>query len=85
MDSTNQKEPEATAITKEEWFKWKTDTFGDAYYIWHEGLNLSTVQRLQGEEHDKALLMLHRGLDFGDGDCATALAAMQSKHIPIIN
>jgi hypothetical protein len=84
-NNMNQKEPETTEITKEEWFKWKTETFGDAYHIWHDGLNISGVRSLLGEEHEKALVMLHRGLDFGDGDCATALAAMQSKHIPIIN
>jgi hypothetical protein len=86
MDSTNtnitnQNEPEAPEIiTKEEYVKWKTETFGEAYHIWRGGLNVSSVLHLEGEEREKALLMLHRGLEFGDGDCAKALVAMKSKN-----
>jgi hypothetical protein len=82
-NNTNLNEAEAAEITKEEWFKSKTETFGDAYHIWHDGLNVSGVRNLEGEEREKVLVMLHRGLEFGDGDCAKALAAMKSKHILI--
>jgi hypothetical protein len=91
MDSTqnpNEKVAERPEITKEEWFKWKTATFGDAYIIWHDGLELSGVISLTGSEREKALVMLRRGIDFSDEDCATALAAMQGKlpsSIPVIS
>jgi hypothetical protein len=84
MDSTaattNEQQPEAPEITREEWYEWKTTTFGDAYHIWHDGLCVSLVTSLEGEEREKALVMLQRGLDLGDSDSGTALAAMEGIH-----
>jgi hypothetical protein len=85
MDLTNinpeELELDASKMTRIEWHKWKTATFGEEYMIWHDGLELSGVVNLKGEEREKALVMLRRGVEFGDRHCGTALAAMQGKHI----
>ena len=82
---TSEEQPEAPEITKEEYLKWRTATFGDAYQIWRNGgFCLSTLTNLEGAERQKALAMLHKGLDWGYSDCVGPLAAMEGD-IPLLH
>lgn len=58
------------------WRRWKTDTFGTGYQIWHEGLDVGAVTRLKGQARASALAMLRLGRALGDDHASEALAAM---------
>jgi hypothetical protein len=59
-----------------EWERWKEQTFGTAYDIWHDGLYTGVVTGLTGEARASAVAMLRLGLALGDDHAAEALAAM---------
>ena len=63
-------------ITQADYTTWKTSTFGDGYYIWHEGLPVEAVTSLSGDARSHAVRMLIFGVQNRDGHAATALAAM---------
>lgn len=60
----------------EEYYHWKSATFGSNYDIWHDGLNTSAVQSLTGEARENAVNMLRQGVELKDSHAAQALAAM---------
>ncbi|MDC0715893.1 hypothetical protein [Nannocystis bainbridge] len=59
------------------WSRWKEDTFGTGYHIWHEGLDVAAVTRLKGQARTRALAMLQLGRSLGDDHASEALAAMR--------
>lgn len=58
------------------WARWKEETFGTGYHIWHEGLDVSVVTRLKGQARANAEAMLRLGRSLGDDHASEALAAM---------
>ena len=58
------------------WSRWKEETFGTGYHIWHEGLDVRAVTRLKGQARSRALAMLRLGRSLGDDHASEALAAM---------
>jgi hypothetical protein len=74
--SESKPDPDTSKITRAEFYNWKDKTIGDPYTIWHDGLYVEWMGSLKGGAREEALIMLHRGLEDGDSDCATALAAM---------
>ncbi|WAS97165.1 hypothetical protein [Nannocystis punicea] len=58
------------------WSRWKEETFGSGYHIWHEGLDVGAVTRLKGQARARALAMLRLGRSLGDDHASEALAAM---------
>lgn len=58
------------------WSRWKEETFGTGYHIWHEGLDVRAVTRLKGQARERALAMLRLGRSLGDDHASEALAAM---------
>jgi hypothetical protein len=74
--SESKPDPDTSKITREEFYNWKSKTIGDPYLIWHDGLDVKWMGSLTGGAREEVLIMLHRGLEFGDSDCATALAAI---------
>ena len=58
------------------WTRWKEATFGTGYSIWHEGLDVAAVTRLEGEARTSAVAMLQLGRSLGDDHATEALAAM---------
>jgi hypothetical protein len=58
------------------WSRWKAETFGSGYHIWHEGLDVGAVTRLEGQARARALAMLRLGRSLGDDHASEALAAM---------
>lgn len=58
------------------WARWKEETFGTGYHIWHAGLDVSAVTRLKGQARANAAAMLRLGRSLGDEHAAEALAAM---------
>jgi len=74
--SESKPDPDTSKITRDEFYSWKDKTIGDPYSIWHDGLYVKWMGSLTGGAREEALIMLHRGLEDGDSDCATALAAM---------
>jgi hypothetical protein len=58
------------------WNRWKEETFGSGYHIWHEGLDIHAVTRLKGQARTRALAMLRLGRSLGDDHASEALAAM---------
>lgn len=64
------------AEADERWKRWKEETFGTEYMIWHDGLYTEPVASLTGTEREAALAMLRLGLSLGDSHAAEALAAM---------
>lgn len=58
------------------WSRWKEETFGSGYHIWHEGLDVDAVTGLQGQARERALAMLRLGRSLGDDHASEALAAM---------
>jgi hypothetical protein len=63
-------------ITRADYSTWKTSTFGEMYHAWHDGLSVGAVTSLAGDPRSHAVRMLIFGVQNGDGDAATALAAM---------
>ena len=63
--------------TEEEYYHWKSATFGSDYDIWHDGLNTASVESLTGEAHEKAMSMLRKGVELKDSYAAEALAAVR--------
>lgn len=74
--SESKPDPDTSKVTRDEFYNWKNKTMGDPYTIWHDGLDVKWMGSLTGSKREEALVMLHRGLEDGDTDCATALAAM---------
>ncbi|WP_096326308.1 HEAT repeat domain-containing protein [Nannocystis exedens] len=58
------------------WSRWKEETFGSGYHIWHEGLDVAAVTGLKGQTRARALAMLRLGRSLGDDHAFEALAAM---------
>lgn len=58
------------------WARWKEGTFGTGYHIWHEGLDVTVVTCLEGQERTSAVAMLQLGRSLGDDHAAEALVAM---------
>jgi hypothetical protein len=58
------------------WARWKEETFGTGYHIWHEGLDVAVVTRLKGQARANAEAMLRLGRSLGDAHASEALAAM---------
>jgi HEAT repeat protein len=70
-------------INQADYMTWKTSTFGDLYYIWHDGLPIEAVTSLSGDARSHAVRMLMFGVQNKDGHAATALAAMgESSALP---
>jgi hypothetical protein len=74
--SESKPDPDTSKITRGEFQNWKSKTMGDPYSIWHDGLEVDWMKTLTGGAREEALIMLHYGVELGDSDCATALAAM---------
>ncbi len=65
-----------TTVTETEYQTWFTNTFGDAYSVWHDGLATEMVTGLTGEPRAQAVRMLLFGVTSKDGHAAQALGEM---------
>ncbi|HEY8374870.1 MAG TPA: hypothetical protein VIK91_00220 [Nannocystis sp.] len=58
------------------WKRWKEETFGSRHKIWHQGLDISRITRLQGPDRAYADAMLRVGRSLGDEDALEVLALL---------
>jgi HEAT repeat protein len=71
----------STSSPSSEYRAWRDATFGSGYMIWHEGVDVERVCRLDGEARAKAIEMLRIGLAEADFVAVYALAALGEKSV----